>query len=143
QIAQNSFESVMIVQQPQNQTVSMGSKTAISIWAQGPSPVQYQWTFNGTNIVGQTKSTLILTNVADANRGSYAVRVRVPSVTYTNGFAGEAFQMASGLVDIPNIPAYENDNFTIQMYARAIAPGTYQYLLAKDRAPIDQVYNDS
>ena len=36
----------------------------------------YQWQLNGTDIAGATNSSLILTNVAPANNGSYTVTVK-------------------------------------------------------------------
>ena len=43
--------------------------------ADGPSPLCYQWLFNGVQLGGATNTFLILNDVGPANAGSYAVMV--------------------------------------------------------------------
>jgi hypothetical protein len=57
-----------------SQIVNVGSTTSFSVGTSGGSgAVTYQWTFNGTNIVGATNSTLTLTNVCLERAGTYQV----------------------------------------------------------------------
>ena len=46
-----------------------------AVGASGTAPLNYQWTFNGANLQGATAATLTLTNVSQAQAGSYAVQV--------------------------------------------------------------------
>lgn len=64
----------VIVSQPQNQTVSVGSLAIFSVVVTG-SPPTYQWTFDGNAISGATNSSLMLFDVQSSNAGLYAVAV--------------------------------------------------------------------
>lgn len=68
-----------IVALPQNVVVTEGNSALFSVQAVGDEPITYQWSFNGTNIVGETNATLVLSNVQTNNAGSYRVTVSNPS----------------------------------------------------------------
>jgi hypothetical protein len=62
-----------ILAQPQNQVALAGSPAAFSVttqWATG-----LQWLLFGTNIIGATNTTLVLTNVTPLDAGLYSVLV--------------------------------------------------------------------
>ncbi|MGD0208940.1 MAG: immunoglobulin domain-containing protein [Verrucomicrobiota bacterium] len=65
----------IIFTQPASQGAYPGSSVSFQVVADGTKPLSYQWLFNGTNILNATNSTLILTNLAYANSGSYSLRV--------------------------------------------------------------------
>jgi C1A family cysteine protease len=65
----------VITSQPTNQTVVVGGTASFSVTASGTPPLCYQWNFNGTNLVGATNSSLVLTNVQFSQAGNYAVLV--------------------------------------------------------------------
>ena len=133
QLANAAFHTVFIVTQPQTQYFYAGSKAEFSVIAQGNPPLSYQWLLNGTNIPGATKQILALTNVQPSQlSNSYSVIVSGSSMHFTIGFVGSAFSCNQGsLVRVSDTPAFETQNFSIQLYARAVNPGTYQYLLSK------------
>src|SRR5204863_2953262 len=64
-----------IVTQPANQTVTVGSSANFNVQAGGTAPLSYQWRFNGTNITGETRTSLTLTNVQLSQAGHYSVQV--------------------------------------------------------------------
>lgn len=64
-----------VTSQPQSRAVTNGATVTFSVAATGSSPLRYQWTFNGTNLVQATNATLTLTNVQPARAGSYAVTI--------------------------------------------------------------------
>jgi hypothetical protein len=73
-----------ITTQPIDRTVNVGKKTTFSVTATGTAPLHYQWTKNGTNIIGATKTFYTTPPTTLADNGSvFAVTVsnRAGSVT--------------------------------------------------------------
>jgi hypothetical protein len=64
-----------IALQPANRTATNGGSVTFTVTATGGQPLAYQWTFNTTNLVGATNSTLTLLNVQLSQAGNYAVFV--------------------------------------------------------------------
>jgi hypothetical protein len=64
-----------IFTQPTDQTVVVGGSTTFSVGASGTAPLSYQWRFNGGALLGQTGTSLLLTNVQLAQEGNYSVVV--------------------------------------------------------------------
>jgi hypothetical protein len=69
-----AFALPRIITQPSDQSVSLGAivTNLVSASTSAP-PLSYQWHFNGAEIAGATKRTLILTNVLAGNAGGYSV----------------------------------------------------------------------
>ncbi len=65
----------VITAQPTNITVTISNTAVFNVVATGTPPPNYQWSFDGTNIVGATSATLALTNVLPAQAGNYSVLV--------------------------------------------------------------------
>ena len=65
----------VIIDDPQDITVSAGSNAVFSVNAVGPAPLIYQWTRNGANIALATNSVYVRTNVQSVDVGLYAVTV--------------------------------------------------------------------
>jgi hypothetical protein len=64
-----------IASQPSNQVATAGGTATFIVTAGGTLPLNYQWRFNTTNILGATNATLTLTNVQFSQAGNYAVLV--------------------------------------------------------------------
>ena len=60
-----------IIIQPVSQTNYVGTTASFSVVASGTPPLSYQWSTNGTTLIGATNSTLTLTNVQLSQNGSY------------------------------------------------------------------------
>jgi len=72
--------------QPTNKTIFVNGTAIFGVTAAGSSPLSYQWSFNGTNLVGATNDLLMLFNVQTDQAGSYAVQVTNPfGVTNSTG----------------------------------------------------------
>jgi hypothetical protein len=76
-----------ITTQPASQTNYAGSNVTFTVVATGSLPLSYQWNFNGTNILGATNTSLILTDIQLTQSGNYAVLVTnaFGSVLSSNG----------------------------------------------------------
>jgi hypothetical protein len=77
----------VITAQPSNQTVIVGSAASFGVRVTGTAPLNYQWYFNGTNLlVGATNAVLTFADVQVNNGGNYAVTVSNPfgSATSSN-----------------------------------------------------------
>jgi len=61
--------------QPANLTATVNGAAIFNVAATGTQPLDYQWSFDGTNISGATNSTLILSEVQFAQAGNYSVLV--------------------------------------------------------------------
>jgi hypothetical protein len=75
-----------ITEQPQSLVVNAYDTAPFSVTASGTLAMNYQWTFNDTNIPGAISNTLTITNVTQCNLGNYAVIVSnyFGSVTSSN-----------------------------------------------------------
>lgn len=73
--------------QPQSVVTTNGGAAAFSVIATGTAPLNYQWTFGGTNISGATGSSLSFASLATTNAGSYAVVINNSCGTVTSSVA--------------------------------------------------------
>jgi len=78
---------ITISLQPTNETAMIGTTTTLLVAASGSQPFNYQWMFNGTNILNATNISLTLTNVQYSNMGNYAVTIANPAGTASSSNA--------------------------------------------------------
>jgi hypothetical protein len=74
----------VIINQPTNwPSLSLGASVTNRVLASGDAPLRYQWCFKGAPLPGQTKTSIILTNVQLSDAGDYTAVVTnlVGSVT--------------------------------------------------------------
>ncbi len=87
-----------IITQPVGQTVGAGQSATFTVGASGiPNPV-YQWLMNGTNLIGQTASTLFISSASGLNIGTY-------SVTVSNNVGGVISSNVNLTVTLPATPS--------------------------------------
>jgi hypothetical protein len=65
----------VITQQPADQSVVVGASAQFTVGAVGDKPFWYQWSYNGTNLDGETNAVLALTDVQLSQAGAYAVSI--------------------------------------------------------------------
>jgi hypothetical protein len=88
----------VIVQPPQDLRVVWGATVTFSVLASGTSPFQYEWSFNGATLPGETNSVLTVRNVTANHAGSYLVTVSNRTGSRVSSPAG------SLTVDLPPPP---------------------------------------
>ena len=66
---------LMLSQLPTVQTNYLGDKVVLTTAVTGNGPVQYQWKFNGADIVGATNQDLVFDPILLANAGNYVVAI--------------------------------------------------------------------
>ena len=71
-------EPPIIVSQPQDQRVVVGTNVAFAVGANGPRPFSFQWYHNSVLLAGATNSLYHITNATRAAEGAYAVVVTNP-----------------------------------------------------------------
>jgi len=54
-----------------DQVVAIGDTAVFSFSPLGVAPFTWQWSFTGTNLVGETNAILVITNVQATNLGNY------------------------------------------------------------------------
>jgi hypothetical protein len=115
----------IITAQPANQTVTAGGTANFSVTVIGSMPLNYQWQFGGTNIVGGTNTTLTLTNVQANQAGNYTVLVTnaLGSILSSNAMLTVAVDHFTWS-QIPS-PRFVNTPFTVSIQARNLTNGIF------------------
>jgi len=98
----------IIFRQPTNQTVIVGRNVSMILLAFSNSGISFQWDFNGTNIVGATNSSLVLTNVQLNQSGTYFAQVSTAYTTVTSSNA--TFSVYASAVPVMNAFAFSPDS---------------------------------
>jgi hypothetical protein len=65
----------LITSQPTNFATVVGNTASFSVGATGSLPLSYQWALNGTNILGATSATYVISNSFPTNSGFYSVTI--------------------------------------------------------------------
>ena len=99
-------EAPAIVSQPTSTTVRVGDAVTFAVTATGTAPLQYQWTKSGSNVLGATDSSLVLTNLQLSDAGSYAVQV-------SNLFGSASSSNAVLTVGLPPVITMQPTNLAI------------------------------
>jgi hypothetical protein len=63
----NGFGQPVITQQPASRTASLFADAGFRVTANGDAPLSYQWRFNDGDLIGMTKTTLILERESNHN----------------------------------------------------------------------------
>lgn len=96
--------------QPKDQTIGEGGTASFDVTVKGAGPFQYQWRFNGTNILGATNSSFALRLTRAAHAGAYQVRV--------SNALGSSFSSRATLSVLAPVPFAER-HFPTNFYAGA------------------------
>ena len=117
-----------ITTQPVAQSVNSGNTATFSVTAAGNPAPTYQWQFNGTNLSGQTGSTLTLTNVTTANAGNYDVVVTNQSGNVTSNSVALNVNIPPTITTQPMAQTVNaGGNATFSVTATGTPSPTYQW----------------
>jgi alpha-tubulin suppressor-like RCC1 family protein len=118
-----------ILIQPTNQTVIAGSNTTFNVTANGTPLLNYQWSFNGTNLDGATNTSLMLTNIQVAQGGDYAVAVSnaYGSITSSNAVLTVVTLSPTILIQPTNQTVVAGSNTTFNVTVGGTPPFDYQW----------------
>ena len=115
-----------ITSQPQSKTVTANANASFSVTANATTPLNYQWTFNGTNISGANASSLTISNVTPPALGTYAVVISNPWGTITSSSAVLSMYPFLAEPFIGDIVDW-GQNATLSLQAWGSGPLTYQW----------------
>jgi Immunoglobulin domain len=119
--------SITTQPQPASQTVYAGDTVRFTVAAGGTSPFNYQWTFNNTNLVGATGTTLTLASAQLNQTGNYSVLVSNPYGSTNSNIVtltvNPALASSAELLPLPipvnqltSVRCLENPNYTYDIY---------------------------
>ncbi|WP_243300793.1 immunoglobulin domain-containing protein [Geothrix oryzisoli] len=108
--------SPAITTQPASQVVLEGAKATFSVTATGNGTLSYQWRKNGTDLAGQTGSTLTFDPVTLADGGSYAVVV-------TNALNGASASTTSAAATLTVSPKATSPIIAAQPASQTVLEG--------------------
>ena len=134
-----SSDPPVITNQPQSQIASAGATPSFTVGVSGTAPFSYQWSWNGTNLLGATNQTLSLTNVQFASTGAYSLSITniygtvtssVANLTVTLGSPILTSSQGSGTISI--LPATNDYFLGQQVTLTASAARWYQFVQWSD-----------
>ncbi|MGA2788380.1 MAG: immunoglobulin domain-containing protein [Verrucomicrobiota bacterium] len=116
--------------QPTNQTVLVNGTATFNVIATGSSPLNYQWSFNGTNLDGATNALLTLMDVNTNNTGSYFVVVTNLSGSVTSSMATLTLVFPPTITVQPTCQTVlSGSNVTLSITVTGTGPFYYQWYL--------------
>jgi Regulator of chromosome condensation (RCC1) repeat/von Willebrand factor type A domain/Putative Ig domain/Immunoglobulin domain len=121
--------SPVITVQPISQYDAQTGKASFWVMAAGSPPLTYQWQENGTNIIGATGSSLVLTNLSTFEAGVYSVMVSnsLGSTMSSNVVLPPAWRRPFFLIQPQSQNLHCGDPVTFQVDVGGTQPLSYQW----------------
>lgn len=118
-----------ILTHPQDQTVAPGGTATFSVTTTDLGPVTYQWLLNGTSILNETESTLVLGNVDASDAGSYSAEVSFEGITLESDSASLTIAEGPVILTQPQGQSVNvGDTAYFEVEADGARPLKYQWL---------------
>jgi len=129
-----------ITNQPQNVVAYCGGDPLFQVGAGGPSPLSYQWLFQGTPIAGATAPALNLAGVTNQQAGGYSVAVACPCGSVTSLVANLTVLAIPLITNLPqDVVLYCGETATLEVGATGPTPLNYQWFFKG--APVPNATN--
>ena len=123
-----ALASPTITTNPENQSVLGGGNVTFTATVTGTEPLSYQWQFNGTNLLGATNASLLLTNLHYDQRGNYSLFVTNLYGSATSAVAVLTVLWPPTITAQPqSLVALEGTNVTFSVIATGAPPLLYQW----------------
>ena len=108
----------IITQPPLSRQVTSGGSVTFSVLATGNGPFLYQWRFNDRALIGETNSTLVISNVALVHEGLYQVLVTDAVGTAPSALARLTVLIRPVITEQPqNVTAVVGDTVNLRVAA--------------------------
>jgi len=126
-------DRVVILSQPADTNVTVGSNATFSVTVGGASPLVYQWFFNGSALADQTNSSVLITNAQPAAQGGFQVVITNMFNAVTSRVAqlkvGQFTNSPPGFSQEPPArqDAFVGTNVTISATVTSAVPVFYQW----------------
>jgi probable HAF family extracellular repeat protein len=120
----------IILTQPQSQTLNAGDEAILTVTAVGSPTLLFQWVKDGTELSGQTNSTLILSDLTTDDTGNYKVIVSNSVGSATSQAATLTIRTFAPSISVQPVPSQivpEGATVTISVQASAAPPPSYQW----------------
>jgi hypothetical protein len=124
-----------VVQSPQTQSVCSGETVTFSVEAIGDPAPTYQWRRNGTPIVGETSSSLVVSSASAATQGDYDCVVSNSCTTALSQPASLLLQVPALITRQP-ISVLTCPGSTVSLVVEAIGHPAPSYQWTHDGLPI-------
>lgn len=125
----STIQSPVITAQPTaNTSVVVGSSVYLTVTTMGIAPITYQWTLNGTNVVGETNYFLSIPSLQPSQAGPYRVVVTNPYGAVTSSVAQVNVLIPPSITTQPvgtNVSA--GQSFSLAVTSSGSAPFSYQW----------------
>jgi hypothetical protein len=110
--------ALSILRQPDSQTVVAGTRVTLSVLADGPSPLLYQWSRNGSAIPGASLAAYTIATVSTNDAGAYTVAIKSGADSLTSAEAILAVLLPPEIAEAPRtVFAKPGDNAVFQVVA--------------------------
>ncbi len=117
-----------ITAQPASQTLTVGSPLALSVQVTGSAPFQYQWSKNGTPIIGATAATYQIASVQPSDAASYAVAIANNAGSAVSSPASITVIVPPSIVTQPSSQSVlVGSPLALSVQASGTSPLTYQW----------------
>ncbi|MGH8176343.1 MAG: immunoglobulin domain-containing protein [Steroidobacter sp.] len=127
--ASSAASAPAIVTQPATLVAAPGGSSVLAVAATGSGPLSYQWSLNGTPILGATAPVLVLASVTASDVGSYTVTISNNLDSVTSQAADVILLGAPVIFGEPaDVTVFENAITTFRVDAGGAAVH-YQWLL--------------
>lgn len=123
--------SPVILVQPEDSAVSFQSDATFTVLADGAATLAFQWRFNGVNIAGANSTSLTISEVTEANLGSYDLVVSNGQGSITSDAAELTILVEPPVIDAQpaNQFAAVDEAVTFSLDVSGRTPMTYQWRL--------------
>ncbi len=115
-----------ITAEPQSATVQAGDNVSFNVTATGFPLLSYQWSLNGTNILGATNDSLTISNVVQTNLGTYVVAVSNAFAT-TNSMDAVLSMYPTVVAPFSGAVGYWGKDLLLSLQAWGSSPLSYQW----------------